>query len=50
MSHDSTDPHEHTGGPSSQGMFIGWLGAGLIGLMALFTLVLFVAAARMGFS
>lgn len=43
MSHDSTET-------PSQGIFIGWLAIGLIAVMAIFTLALFVAAARMGFA
>jgi hypothetical protein len=42
MSHDSTET-------PAQGIFIGWLAIGLLGLMAIFTLVLFVAAASTGF-
>ena len=43
MSHDSTEK-------PSQGIFIGWLAIGLLAVMGLFTLTLFVAAARMGFA
>ena len=52
MTHDSSDPHGDgtMGSKPSQGIFIGWLAIGLMGVMAVFTLTLFVAAARMGFA
>ena len=47
MTHDSSDHHAET---PSQGIFIGWLGIGLIAVMAIFTLTLFIAGATHGFS
>lgn len=40
MTHDSQDTHAHT---PSQGVFIGWLAIGLLGLMAVFTLFVLIA-------
>ena len=47
MSRDSTDSYAEK---PTQGVFIGWLGIAMIALMAIVTLTLFVAAARVGFT
>ena len=47
MSHDSTDSHAEK---PTQGIFIGWLAIGLLAVMGIFTLLMLVAAARMGFA
>ncbi len=47
MSHDSPDPHAEA---PAQGIFIGWLAVGLLGLMVVFTLAVLIAAATHGFS
>ena len=51
MTHDSTDPHADiaTGGPSAQGIFIGWLAIGLLAVMALFMIVVIGSGASAGF-
>jgi len=45
MTHDSHDPHGDgtMGSKPSQGIFIGWLGIGLLVVMALFAALLFAA-------
>jgi hypothetical protein len=52
MTHDSHDPHGDgtMGSKPSQGIFIGWLGIGLIGVMALFVIVVIAAGASQGFT
>ena len=52
MAAGETDPHgEGTmGSVPSQGIFIGGLAIGLLAFMVLFTVMLFVAAARSGFA
>ena len=52
MTHDSTDPHGDgtMGSTPSQGVFIGYLALGLLGLMVVVTAFVFIAAATQGFS
>ncbi len=42
------DPDHIGSGPSAQGIFIGWLAAGLLGVMAVFTLTLLIAGMTAG--
>lgn len=52
MAAGDTDPHGSgtMGSEPSQGNFIGWLGVGLLGFMALFMIFIFAGAASNGFS
>ncbi|MDC9822599.1 hypothetical protein PRN20_02535 [Devosia sp. ZB163] len=52
MSHDSTDGlgSSPSDGDIGQAIFLGWLAAGLLGFIAVFTVAVLVIAAMHGFS